>query len=97
MTCRECPVYGTSYYAMTGKSMCFCSGKASTVVEPDADCQYGIEDYLTWIISKWRANGSTDDDIERALMDDLKKSGYRDERIIQELQNLRKEEVRDGT
>ena len=48
MKCKHCPAFGHTYYEKTGLSLCFCSGKPTTKVKSDADCQYDIEDYRTY-------------------------------------------------
>lgn len=50
LRCRECPVWGRSYYESTGRSLCFCCFKGTSIVNPDDFCLFGIQDYETY----WR-------------------------------------------
>lgn len=50
MKCKECPVFGYSSHQTKKVPLCFASCHPTTEVKsPEAECQYGIEDYKEYI------------------------------------------------
>lgn len=54
MKCKECPVFGYSSHQVNKRPLCFASCHPTTEVkDPEAECQYGIEDYGKYITGIW--------------------------------------------